>query len=157
VARGITLRSDPVGTGQTYAVLLGGMALAFFVRVLGQALVASGHAGFLPPMEQWYSGLVAYPILLPVQIAILAVQAAISRDLWKGVGTFAGPHPVAGRALQWFSGAYFAVMVLRYVVTMVLYPERRWLSGTIPIFFHWVLAAYFFTLGRYYAWQSGRK
>ncbi len=42
-------------------------------------------------------------------------------------------------------------MVLRYVLTMALHSERRWLHGTIPIVFHWVLAGYLWTLGRYHA------
>jgi hypothetical protein len=140
----------PTGSHRGYALILGGIAFAFLLRVLGQALVAAGHAGSLPPMEDWYSGLVPYPALLPIQIGILGVQATISRDIWRGSGTFAGFRPGVGRGLQWFSYVYAAVMVLRYVVTMAAYPERRWLSGTIPIFFHWVLAAYLFALGRYY-------
>jgi len=143
-------RFDPLGTHRAYALALGGMAFAFFLRVLGQALVAAERASFLPPMKEWYSGLVPYSALLPIQIVILGVQAAISRDIWRGSGTFAVPRPAIGRGLQWFSYVYFAVMVLRYLVTMTVYPERRWLSGTIPIFFHGVLAAYLFTLGRYY-------
>lgn len=144
-------KDAPVGTHRAYAVMLGGMAFAFVLRVLGQALVAADQANFLPPMEEWYAGLVPYPALLPIQIVILGVQATISRDIWRGSGIFAGSRPAVGRGLQWFSYVYFAVMVLRYVVTMTVYPERRWLSGTIPIFFHWVLAAYLFMLGRYYA------
>ena len=140
-----------VGTHRVYAVLLGGLAFAFFLRVLGQALVAADQASFLSPMAEWYSGLVPYPALLLIQIVILAMQATVSRAIWKGSGTFAAPRPAVGHRLQWFSYAYCGVMVLRYIVTMTVYPERRWLSGTIPIFFHWVLAAYLFTLGRYYA------
>ena len=136
---------------RSYATILGALALAFLLRVLGQALVAAGQAGFLPPMEEWYSGLLPYPVLLPIQIGILGVQLVISRDIWRGSGVFAAPRPATGRLLQWFSYMYFAVMVLRYVVTMTLYPERRWLSGTIPIVFHWVLAGYLFALGRYLA------
>ena len=144
-------RSAPLATtDRTYAVILGGLAFAFFLRVLGQALVAGDEASFLPPMEEWYSGVVPYSALLPIQIVILGLQATISRDIWKASGSFAGPRPTVGHGLQWFSYLYFAVMLLRYLVTMTIYPERRWLSGTIPIFFHWVLAASLFTLGRYY-------
>jgi hypothetical protein len=39
--------------------------------------------------------------------------------------------------------------VVRYVLTMALHPELRWFTGTIPIWFHFVLAAFIFTLGRY--------
>jgi hypothetical protein len=34
---------------------------------------------------------------------------------------------------------------------MALHPERRWLGpGTIPIVFHWVLAAYLFTFAHFH-------
>ncbi|MGH7166571.1 MAG: hypothetical protein ACREIS_13725, partial [Nitrospiraceae bacterium] len=52
--------------------------------------------------------------------------------------------------LVWFSYAYAGSMMLRYVITMGLYPERRWFRGTIPIVFHLVLAAYLFVLGHYH-------
>jgi hypothetical protein len=134
---------------RAYAVVLGALALAFSLRVLGQAIVALGQVSFLPPMEQWDSGLVPYPVLLPMQVAILAAQGMVSRDIWKGTGFFALHRPRLGRALRWFSCFYFAAMVLRYILTMTFYPERRWFFGTIPIFFHWVLAGYLFVLGRF--------
>jgi hypothetical protein len=96
-------------------VTLGALALAFGLRVLGQALVAVDQASFLPPMEEWYSGLIPYSALLPMQIAILAVQATVSRDIWRGSGTFAGSRPAVARGLEWLSYAYFALMVLRYI------------------------------------------
>jgi hypothetical protein len=101
-------------------------------------------------MAQWYSGLIPYAVLLPIQIVILLLQAKISRDIWQGAGFFAIRRPTAGRFLCLFSFVYFLAMVVRYAVTMYLYPERRWFQGTIPIFFHWVLAAYLFVLGRYH-------
>ena len=58
---------------------------------------------------------------------------------------------VRARWLRRFACVYFAAMVLCYTVSMGLYPERRWLHGTIPIVFHWVLAGYLFTLGAYHA------
>ena len=134
-----------------YAVLLGTLALAFLGRVTGQVVVALCEPPFLPPMEAWYSGLIPYPILLPIQAAILALQAAISRDLWRGGGRFAVRRPRLGIGLRRVSAVYFAVMVVRYIATMTLYPERRWLGGTIPIFFHWVLAAYLYSYGRYHS------
>jgi hypothetical protein len=132
-----------------YAVVLGILASAFLLRVLGQVIVAVREVSWLPPMQEWYSGLMPYPLLLPVQLVILAGQAMISRDIWRGSGFFARHRPKMGRGLQWFSYVYFAGMVLRYVLTMTHHPERRWFSGTIPIFFHCVLAAYLFVLGRF--------
>jgi hypothetical protein len=50
------------------ALLLGSLALLFLLRVVGQILVAFLGVRFLPPLEDWYSGLLPYPILLPVQL-----------------------------------------------------------------------------------------
>lgn len=133
-----------------YAVLLGLLALAFLGRVTGQVVVALYAPAFLPPMEEWYSGLIPYPILLPIQIVILIVQAVMIRDFWRGSGRFVVPRRRLGVGVCRFSYVYFVVMALRYVITMALFPERRWLTGTIPIFFHWVLAAYLYTFGRYH-------
>jgi hypothetical protein len=101
-------------------------------------------------MAEWYSGLMPYSILLPIQIGILAVQVKISSDISCGRGYFAAFRPRTGRLLCGFSYVYFATMLLRYVLTMWLYPDHRWFHGTIPIFFHWVLAAYLLALSQYY-------
>jgi hypothetical protein len=64
--------------------------------------------------------------------------------------------PRTGRVLCWLSYFYFGGMALRYAVTMVMYPERRWLGHTVPIFVHFALAGFLFTLGHYHRsarWQ----
>jgi hypothetical protein len=142
---------------KSYAAFLCALQFAFFLRVLGQALVAFFHMDFLPPMTQWYSGLLPYPILLPVQVLILLLQTKINWDIWRASGFFARRRLWAGKALYSFSFVYFVAMLLRYVLTMYLYPERRWFNGTIPIFFHFVLAAYLFVLGRYQLSGNGKN
>ena len=136
---------------RTYGLLLSLLAGLFLARVAGQALVAVLDVSGLPPMDAWYSGLLAYPLLLPVQLAILVVQGKISLDLVRGHGVFLRPGRRAGRALRVLGLLYLAAMLLRYVLTMAWYPERRWLgTGTIPTAFHVVLAVYVLTLGRFY-------
>jgi len=115
------------------AIGLCALTVLFGIRVVGQALVALFDVAWLPSMDAWFSGLLPYPMLLPIQLVILLVQAVIDR------GFFTLPRPRAGRALQWFASVYALSMVVRYVVTR---------SHPIPIVFHWVLAAYLFTLGR---------
>ena len=141
---------DPLRNRTT--VLLSVLAFLFFLRVVGQALVAFVGVTVLPPMSEWYSGLLPYRLLLPAQIVILTLQAVISLQLARGHGVLITPRPRVGRVLITLSVVYFLTMALRYAVTMTWYPERRWLgTGTIPIVFHWVLAAYLFTLGRHHA------
>jgi hypothetical protein len=147
------VRADSATVTRTrgHALVLTLLASLFLLRVLGQVLVASFDVSFLPSMAEWYSGLVPYSVLLPAQIAILLLQAKISFDFFRADGWFVRPRPVVGRGLRWFSALYFTAMALRYLLTMAWYPERRWLgTGTIPIVFHWVLAAYLYTLGDYH-------
>ena len=129
----------------TMWVLLG----LFVLRVIGQMLVAFLGVSFLPPMAEWYSGLMSYPILLPVQWVIVVLLSAICIEVTRGRGTFKRPNRRVGTFLAWFSAIYFASMVARYAITMTIHPERRWLHDTIPIWFHMVLASYLFILSRY--------
>lgn len=55
-----------------------------------------------------------------------------------------------GRFLLWFSYLYFGGMIVRYMVSIALHPERQWFGGTIPIFFHLVLATFIFVVGYYH-------
>ncbi len=133
---------------RAYAVLLGVLSLAFAGRVAGQLLVAVYGFESLPPIEAWYSGLVPYPALLAAQLAILACQVEISRELWVGAGPVSTTRPVFGRALAWFSLVYFPTMVARYLITSVGLPGGSRFGDTIPIVFHWILASYLWILSR---------
>ena len=80
---------------------------------------------------------------------MLIVMVKISTDVWRAVGFFSQRRPSYARFLIALSALYVGAMTLRYVLTMIYRPEMRWLGGTIPIFFHFVLAAFLFTWGRY--------
>lgn len=139
-----------------YPLLLGTLTALFALRVAGQALVAFFDIGFLPPMERWYSGLVPYVVLLPVQLVMIAVMLKIVGDFVRGAGFFVELRPRTGTILMWLSYLYAFAMLVRYVVTMTRRPELRWFTGTIPIWFHLVLAAFLYTLGRYCARNASR-
>jgi hypothetical protein len=121
----------------------------FTLRVVGQVLVALRARSWLPPMEDW--NLVPYRILLPVQLAILAVMIWIDASF----STAAGPPVDRSAAFGWFlvvfSAVYAGSMLVRYVVRMRRRPEARWFGGTIPMVFHLVLATYLYALGSFHA------
>src|SRR5436305_14667630 len=123
-----------------YAAVLWLLLFLFCLRVAGQALVAAFAVPFLPPMEEWYSGLMPYPILLPVQILIIGVLAKVATDFTRRRGFFVVPRRTMGRLLQWFCYRYSGGMAVRYEASIVLIPERRWFGGPLHIFFHFVLA-----------------
>ena len=133
-----------------YAVIFWLITFLFLLRVVGQVLVAYWSVPFLPPMSAWYSGLIPYPVLLPLQILLLIVMTMISYSFTMGMGLLVIQRRTLGLALQYFSYLYFGSMVLRYIITMALHPEQRWFGGAIPIIYHWILAAYVFTLGHFH-------
>lgn len=132
------------------APLLWLLLVLFCLRVAGQALVAFLGVGWLPPMEEWYSGLVPYPLLLPAQLVIMALYGKVCFDFSRGRGASLAPRPSFRGWLWWFGWLYLAAMVARYVVRMTLVPEARWFGGTIPIFFHWVLAGFILLFSRFH-------
>ena len=112
--------------------LLTTLLTLFIARVLGQLLVVLKHPHWLPPMQEWYSGLMPYRYLLPAQIAIIALMIAMIRQVAIG----APPNRSLAIGIFVFATIYAAAMVVRFFV------RRRPL---IPILFHWVLAAFLFT------------
>src|SRR3989449_10251783 len=75
-----------------YATVLWFLLFLFCLRVAGQALVAAFAVPFLPPMKQWYSGVIPYPILLPVQILIICLLAKVATDFTRRRGFFVVPR-----------------------------------------------------------------
>jgi len=130
--------------------LLALITALFACRVVGQALVAFVGVSWLPAMEQWFSGVIPYPPLLIIQLLMLILMIRITGEIWRGTGTFAVIRPHWSDFLKKFSAAYAGLMVLRYVLTMILHPEMRWLGDIVPIIFHFVLAGFIFVLGHYH-------
>ena len=128
----------------------------FCLRVLGQVLVVFANVSFLPPMKEWQSGLLPYPVLLISQLVIIGVFSKVAADFTREKGYFARPNAKLAKGLVYFGWVYLLAMVLRYIIRMALYPEVRWFGGTIPIFFHWVLASFILLVGYYHRKASAR-
>jgi len=136
--------------------LLALLTFLFALRVVGQALVAFFGVTWLPAMEQWFSGLIPYPTLLIIQLLMLMLMVKVTGEIWRGKGTFASPRPHWSQFLIKFSAVYAAAMVLRYALTMILRPDKRWLGDAIPIIFHFVFAGFIFVLGHYHGSTDGQ-
>ena len=122
----------------------------FALRVLGQVLVVTIAPRWLPANEHWYSGLLPYRYLLPAQLILLAVMIAITVAVQRESAFFSGDGwERAAPYLAVISVIYFAAMIVRYVLTMVRHPERRWFKRTIPIWLHMVLAVALWSLADY--------
>lgn len=115
----------------------------FLLRVLGQIEVVLIAPAWLPTMEQWYSGLLPYPLLLPAQILVLMLMTALT------VNEMHRAHAAASR--EWLRIAaliYFAAMLARLVVQLLRGADDVIAAGGIPVAFHWVLALFLLVLSR---------
>jgi putative CocE/NonD family hydrolase len=142
--------SFPTSVQKRYFLLLSALLFLFCLRVLGQVLVAFFGVTFLPPMEEWFSGLLPYPELLSSQILIIFLFGKVCLDFARDHGYFVVPRRRLGINLLKFGSLYLGAMIIRYVIRMALYPHERWTGGSIPIFFHWVLASFLLVLGHYH-------
>jgi hypothetical protein len=131
-------------TSWVAAILLWLLLALFCLRVAGQVVVVWLHPRWLPSMDQWYSGLLPYPLLLPAQILLITLMTAIALQVSASATPFGKPHPTVGLVLIPFSFVYAGSMAVRYALRMRRHPDQRWLDGTIPIIFHVVLAAFLF-------------
>ena len=137
--------------------LLWMLSFLFLLRVLGQAAVHFFAVEWLPGMEHWYSGLIEYRFLLPAQLIIFLVMLKINWDMTFSRGYFSNIRRLPAKIITWLTYVYAGSMVIRYILTMTWYPERRWIGeGTIPIVFHLILASYLYLYAHQHL-KSGRK
>lgn len=116
------------------AVLLWSCIALFAARVVGQIEVLLLAPAWLPGMDAWYSGLLPYPLLLPIQILILMIMSVVAWNRRIRTGRFARAHPRIARGLRVFALVYFAAMAARLAI--------QGMEHAIPIAFHWVLALF---------------
>lgn len=120
------------------------LALLFLCRVIGQLGVYLGIFPFLPPMEQWQSGALHYPVLLFWQVVILLAMLFIrTRLITKG--RLVGPVSAGyiRTPLRAFATLYAVVMFVRLLVwTWGELSDFPFFGVWIPPVFHLVLAGY---------------
>jgi hypothetical protein len=127
------------------AVALWACIALFFLRVVGQVEVLLVAPGWLPEMQAWYSGLLPYPLLLPLQIAILMLMCGMalkSRDPHRD------PANRSAKIVRPLAVLYFLVMAARLLILVRAYGAEYYLHGAIPVAFHWVLALFLLVWSR---------
>jgi hypothetical protein len=127
--------------GVTRTTLLWILLTLFVLRVLGQLLVVNGLAPFLPPLDEWQSGLLPYPVLLASQILLVGVLATVCVQFTRGKGYFVRPHYWLATPLWIVGWIYLVGMIVRYAAL------RR---DLIPVGFHIVLASFLLIVAHYH-------
>src|SRR5687768_7502960 len=94
--------------------------LALFVaRFTGQIVVVLMQPRWLPPMKDWYSGLIPYRYLLPSQIAIIVLMIAMIRQVASG----APPNRSLAIGIFAFATIYAIAMLVRFVILRRRHPD----------------------------------
>ena len=83
----------------SYSRILWALLALFCARVLGQLLVATSGVSFLPPMEEWFSGLIPYTRLLASQLVIIVLLGWVATQFSRGRGWVTRPNFGLGRGL----------------------------------------------------------
>jgi hypothetical protein len=110
------------------------LLVMFVLRVLGQLLVLLFEPAFLPPFDFWQADLIPYWLLLTGQIVIIYVYHKMIHDVGNQSGYFSKTRKGFTHELFYFNIFYALVMVTRFFI----------LGLSIPVVFHWILAAFLF-------------
>ncbi len=125
-----------------YRPLLSLLAILFALRIAAQLAVADGGWTFLPAFDLWHSASVSYPILLAVQLAILALMVGVIAAL-----PFRRRRPGSGTAFIAIGWLYLAAMAVRLVVGVLGLADGAWFEAAVSTAFHFILAAFWLVLG----------
>jgi hypothetical protein len=137
----------------TYFKVLLACWLLFVVRVVVQWLQWVIGFDFFPHFDAWHSGALPYPWLLSSQILIIAVMAWAMWCIKHECLSAQRRWGLVWTGLGW---VYFAVMVVRLVLSFTWAAKGSWWHAPIPSFFHLVLATFVITIGRYHLTLAGR-
>jgi hypothetical protein len=130
-----------------HAALMIVLSVLFTLRVAAQALQRWWPLDCLPPFDAWQGSDLPYPLLLSMQVLIVAVMC---RVWWR---TLRGTNPVSRRAGLWLAGfgaIYMTGSVLRIAVGLTVSNASPWFSAWIPAAFHVLLATFLLTAAHYH-------
>ena len=128
------------------AIIFGVLSFAFLLRVLGQAIQLWFPVSFLPPFEDWQGSNLPYPVLLGAQVVILIIEVWVNRRMWLSANVMPSRWIVP---IVIFGILYFAVMAIRILLGLTLFPATDWFTSWISSALHLVLAAQLLLIGVY--------
>jgi hypothetical protein len=130
------------GHGSSAATLMWVCVALFAACVIGQVEIMLLAPDWLSPMEAWLPAPLPYHLLLPAQILVLVIMAAMAGNPRLRDGSFAAENPGTARTWRVLALMYFAFMAGRLALNLIDHGEDFWHHGAIPVAIHWVLALF---------------
>ena len=141
------IAADPsMGIRRFWAATLYLLTALFTLRVGGQALQRWLPQTWLPPFADWQGSAIGYPVLLAMQLLIIAAMALASHRAWKGTMR---PTRAGVLAAYWTGGIYMAASIARPTIGILVPDSHPWFHAAISSAFHLVLASFVLALARY--------
>ncbi len=132
-----------------YGTLMWLLSALFAFRVSAQLLILNYPQLPLPAFEHWHSEILAYPVLVAFQVAILFLLGFLSYRVFNNQVT---PNAKKGKQLLIFGAVYFIVMSIRLAISLsplqlssshlAGVSDISWFQRPLPSFFHLVLASF---------------
>ncbi len=123
------------------------LTLLFSLRVCGQIIQRWWPTPVLPDFDAWQGSSLAYPVLLAIQLLILAVMLIVAWRIGRGA---LSPNRRVGHWLGVAGGVYMAGSALRVIVGLLVADAPSWFSTWIPAGFHLVLAAFVLVVAHFH-------
>ena len=123
------------------------LTAAFSTRVAGQEIQRWSPQPWLPGFADWQGSGTPYPVLIAIQLAILAAMIYTTMRVWTGALSS------SRRALAWsawLGAIYMAASVARIAVGLAWAEAPKWFSAYISGVFHLVLAGFVLAVARYH-------
>ena len=136
---------------RTYVKVLSALLALFALRVLAQLVQAYSDVGWLPSFAAWAAGGLPYPVLVAVQVIIIAIAVEVIRKLARGD---VRPRRKWALWLLVLGAIYFGAMAGRLVAGLTFLAENAWFAASLPAAFRLVLAAFVLVLGHYHWSES---
>ena len=132
---------------RAHVAVLSVLLSAFMLRVLAQLIQAYSNVGWLPPFEAWAAGGLPYPVLVAMQVVIIAVAVEVIRKLARDD---LRPRRIWAFWLLGLGGIYFATMAFRLAAGQTFLADNAWFAASLPAAFHLVLAGFVLILSHYH-------
>jgi hypothetical protein len=140
-------RSPAGAASKRHALLLVVLTALFVLRVGGQALQRWYPLHLLPPFDAWQGSNAPYPLLLSMQVLLVAVMFRVCWRTARGTNT---PHRRLGVWLAACGVIYMAGSVLRIAIGLTVADAPAWFSAWISAVFHLVLAGFVLTVAHHH-------
>ncbi len=130
----------------TYGAVLWILLGLFCFRVVAQLIQSYFSIELLPAFDAWHSGALPYHYLVITQVLIIFLYGYISVR-------FTNRSVVPNRKLGnifFYTGLIYAIVMLARLFIGLFVSSSAWFHAYLPIFFHFVLAAFLIVVGMFH-------